>query len=99
MKFKMKVTITDPETPKGMVSELQFDLECHFVHDTNQYGNGHYVSIAGKEMPFGRVVIDLRYDSSFDRNNKKQWLEAWARNYWTGKNGAWAIKSLVITEV
>lgn len=96
MNYKMKVKITDPETPKGMFSELFFDLDCSFAYDEEQYGNGHYVCIKGKE--FYKQVIDLRYDQSFDRNNKEQWLENWARNYWSGKNGAWVVKSFEITK-
>lgn len=96
MNYKMKVRITDPKTPKGMFSELFFDLECKFTYDENQYGNGHYVSIKGKE--FYTQIIDLRYDCSFDRNNKEKWLENWARNYWSGENGSWVIKSLEITQ-
>ena len=95
MNYKMKVTITDPNTKRGMISELYFNLDCNFVYDSKQYGNGHYVSISGKE--FYKQIIDLRYDKTFDRNNKDKWLEKWARNYWTGKDGAWAIKHLEIT--
>lgn len=94
MNYRMKVTITDPNTEEGMVSELFLDLDCIFVCDSKQYGNGHYVSIGSKE--FCKQVIDLRYDRTFDRNNKMEWLERWARNYWTGKEGAWAIKHLEI---
>lgn len=97
MDYRMKVTITDPNTPKGMMSELFFDLNCHFVFDEEQYGNGHYVSIEGKE--FYRQVIDLRYDHSFDPDKKEEWLEAWARSYWSGKNGAWAVKTIEIIRI
>ena len=96
MKYRMKVVITDPNTEKGMTSELRFDLDCTFTYDEAQYGNGHYVGISGKE--FCRQVIDLRYDTSFNRNEKEQWLEKWAKSYWSGENGAWTIKSLEITK-
>ena len=96
MKYEMKVVIYDPETPKGMISDLMFKLSCSFVYDSEQYGNGHYLNIGGKE--FYQQVIDLRYDTEFDRNNKIAFLEKWARNYWSGKNGAYAIKTLEISE-
>lgn len=32
------------------------------------------------------------------KQKRKKWLEEWARNYWSGENGAWAIKSLEITK-
>jgi hypothetical protein len=92
----MEVKITDPNTPEGMISELYFNLECIFSYDENQYGNGHYVVIQGKD--FYRQVIDLRYDKSFDRENKEKWLMEWAKNYWSGKDGAWAVKSLMISK-
>lgn len=97
MKYKMNVKITDPETPKGMTSELFFDLTCTFSYDEEQYGNGHYVAIEGKE--FYRQIVDLRYDVSFDRNKKEEWLENWARNYWSGSNGAWVIKTIEISKI
>ena len=97
MKYKMKVSITDPNTKEGMFSELLFDLECCFIYDEEQYGNKHYVSIYGKE--FYSQYIDIRYDKSFKVDKKEEWLENWARNYWSGKNGAWAIKSIEITKV
>lgn len=97
MNYKMKVTITDPNTEEGMFSSLYFALDCHFVCNPEQYGNGYYVIIKSKE--FYQQVIDLRYDKSFDRDNKAKWLEEWAKNYWSGKNGAWTIKTLDIIKV
>ena len=94
MNYRMKVVIYNPETPEGMTSDLMFDLSCSFYYDPEQYGNGHYLCIKGKE--FYQQVIDLRYDAEFDRNNKIAFLEKWARNYWSGTNGAYAIKTLEI---
>lgn len=96
MEYKMKVVITDPKTPEGMTNALFFDLECNFVCDENQYGNGHYATIRGEN--FHEQIIDLRYDKSFNRNNKENWLEKWAKSYWNGQNGSWVIKSLEITK-
>ena len=96
MKYTMNVSITDPNTPKGMYSGITFNLACTFVHNPDTYGNGYYVGIAGKE--FYKQVIDLRYDTSFNPDKKEEWLENWAKNYWTGKDGAWAIKSLEIVK-
>lgn len=93
MNYKMKVTIKETNFP--MVMDLE--LDCRFAYDGEQYGNGHYVCIAGKE--FYKQVIDLRYDTNFDRNKKEEWLEQWAKSYWSGKNGAWAIKTLEIIKV
>ena len=97
MNYIMKVSITDPNTQAGMISELFFELNCDFEYDKDQYGNGHYVSIKGKD--FYRCSYDIRYDRSFDRNKKEEWLEAWARSYWSGKNGAWTVKTLEIIKV
>ena len=96
MNYKMKVVIYNPETPEGMTSDLMFDLSCSFAHDPEQYGNGYMLCISGKE--FYKQVIDLRYDKEFNPDDKSAYLEKWARNYWSGKNGAYAIKTLEITE-
>lgn len=97
MNYKMKVTITDPNTEEGMFSSLYFALDYNFVCNLKQYGNGYYVIIKSKE--FYQQMIDLRYDKSFNPNNKTKWLKDWAKNYWSGKNGAWTIKTLAIIKV
>ena len=97
MKYEMKVVIYDPETPKGMTSDLMFNLSCSFTYDPEQYGNGHFVSISGRE--FCQQVIDLRYDTDFDPDFKIAFLGKWAEDYWSGTNGAYAIKKCEIRKV
>ena len=97
MGYEMKVIIEDPNTKEGMSSGLFFTLNCDFCYDKDQYGNGHYVSIEGKD--FCSQYFDIRYDRSFNRSNKSKWLEEWARNYWSGKNGAWSVKFIEITPI
>ena len=97
MGYKMKVIIEDPNTEEGMSSGLFFTLNCDFCYDEEQYGNGYYVSISGKD--FSPEYLDIRYDRSFNRSNKSKWLEEWARNYWSGKNGAWIVKKIDIVPI
>lgn len=99
MIYKMKVTITDPCTKENMFSSLNFILDCKFTHNPEQYGNGYYVMITSNGDGFYGQGIDLRYDKNFNPQNKTKWLEEWAKNYWSGKNGAWAIKTLEIIKV
>lgn len=95
MKYTMLVTITDPNTPKGMCSDITMKLICRFAYNPQQYGNGHYVSITveGEDAYVGESY-DLRYDKTFDFKHKERWLEDWAKSYWSGKNGAYAVKTL-----
>ena len=97
MGYEMKVIIEDPNTEKGMSSGLFFTLNCDFCYDEEQYGNGHYVSISGKD--FSGQTYDIRYDKSFNRSNKSKWLEEWARNYWSGENGARIVKEIDIVPI
>ena len=80
MEYRMRVVIEDPNVEPGMVAELLFDLDRNFNHHPTQYGNGYYLSISGKG--FGKQIVDLRYDTSFDRNNHDNWLYTWDNNYW-----------------
>lgn len=93
MKYKMVVDITDPNTPKGMFSGLRLKLECNFIHNPNNYGNGFYLFISGEDF---HRCFDLRYDKSFNFKKPEKWLENWANNYWNGENGAWVINKLKI---
>lgn len=96
MKYTMNVVIADPNTPKGMFSDIPMKLSCFFSYDPEQYGNGHMLRIKGAEG-FSNVY-DLRYDRNFNRNNKAEYLEKWARSYWNGKDGAYYVKSIEIIE-
>ena len=89
MKYRMNIVVGNEITDHKVV----FSLNCNFFYDEEQYGNGHYVSIVGKD--FSKQVIDLRYDTSFDRNNKEKWIEHWAKTYWNGKDGAYSLESLL----
>ncbi len=95
MEYQMRVVIEDPNVEPGMVAELSFDFTCYFTHLPKQYGNGYTVSISSDN--FEERLYDLRYDRSFDCNKKADWLKAWAHNYWSGKDGAWKVKSLTIS--
>lgn len=97
MKYTMKVVIVDPETPEGMNSELRFNLTCVFAkEDEPYYGNGYYLGIEGQGF-YGQCY-DLRYDNDFNSKKMPQYLVDWAYNYWSGKDGAYKVKSIQIEE-
>lgn len=97
MKYTMFVTIADPNTPKGMCSDITMKLNCEFAYDHATYGKKTWLRIADERRAFEQC-FDLRYDTSFDRNKKEEWLEAWAKSYWSGKDGAYAVKALKIVK-
>lgn len=99
MKYLMTVTIADPETPAGMSSDLLFKIECSFAYDPEQYGNGHWLKLKKRGIEGFENHVDLRYDPDFDRNDKPTYLEKWARNYWSGKDGAYYVKSIRIEKI
>lgn len=97
MNYWMDVTIFDPNTEEGMSSDIVLKLTCSFHYDPQDYGNGFYVHIT---MDGGfENLYDLRYDKSFRKEIKEMWLLEWAHNYWSGKNGAYAIKRLAIERI
>lgn len=98
MKYKMKVWIENPNTPKGMSSEMLFVLNCKFFYDEEQYGKKTYLSIKSEDGRFNSYY-DLRYDENYNRNEKERFLEYWANSYWSGENGAYAVKSLKIEKL
>lgn len=93
MNYKMEISIANPtNTSESRVLEL----ECEFGYDPNQYGNGHSVRIRGKGGM--EWCYDLRYDTSFCKNEKEAWLINWAKTNWSGENGSWKITELMIKE-
>lgn len=89
----MDVTIADPATPEENLA-ITFKLEAEFNCNPEDYGNGYYVYIGGKS--FSELCYDLRYSTEFNRNRKTEWLKAWAKTYWSGENGAYAVESIDI---
>ena len=96
MKYSMNVVIKDPNTEPGMVSDMLLTFQCYFISEEEGYGKKTFLNICSEDA---RNVIDLRYDKNYIRGKEKEYLEYWAKNYWTGKNGAWEVKSLSIEEV
>lgn len=99
MKYTMKVTIYNPDTPAGMTSDLLFIIDCNFAYDPEQYGNGYMLRLKKRGIEGFQNFVDLRYDAEFNPNDKPAYLEKWARSYWSGKDGAYAVKALSITKV
>ena len=87
------IDLTDSEV---VSSEIINSGEEILIVTEKGYGKKTYLSIIGEHSD---KYIDLRYDKNYHRGEEKEYLEYWAHNYWTGKNGAWEIKSLNITEV
>ena len=79
MKYTMKVTIAQPNTPEGMSSDILFVIDCIFVYDPEQYGKKHYLYMKKRGPEGFENYIDLRYDGDFDRNDKPAYLEKWAK--------------------
>jgi hypothetical protein len=94
---KMTVKIVSPNTSTGLLVEKCLKYCCTFYYDSEQYGNGFYLTITNEHGDYFHG-FDLRYDRTFKKAEKKKWLEKWAKNYWNGENGAWLFKSLEITE-
>ena len=68
MTYKMKVTITKDG------NEKTYDLDCVFFYEAEQYGNKHYLHIFGNE--FYEKWLDIRYDTSFRKNEKAKHTKA-----------------------
>lgn len=98
MKYEMKVIIYDPKTPDGMNSDMLMDMIAEFYYDSKQYGNGHSLLIKTTDRKF-RMDYDLRYDDTFDKNNKIEYLTKWVTNYWSGNDDAYAVREIKIRKM
>ena len=97
MNYRMIVTISDPNTEEGKSSAIVLNLKAAFAYDPDTYGNGHTMAVFSEDRSFFNAY-DIRYDRSFRRNKKKEYLKEWAHSYWNGKDGAYQIDSLEIAE-
>lgn len=93
MHYKMKVVICHPE---NTAKERTYNIDCVFIYDPSTYGNGHWLGLFfdnGSEY-----YEDLRYFTEVPISNKIGVLAWWANAHWTGKDGAFAVKSLEISK-
>ena len=98
MHYKMEVIIA-PTKESGDLNEPErtMILDARFAKREDTYGNGHYLRITGNDG--FRVSYDIRYDRDFRPNRKVTYLLDWANYYWSGKDGAWKVKSIKIEHV
>ena len=96
MKYLINAVICDPYTPEGMNSDILFKLTAEFAVDPKTYGKKTWLYIHGNKN--FEAYYDLRYDSEYHRGQEKEFLEYWAHTYWSGKDGAYIVKTLDITE-
>lgn len=95
-----KYDVTDAET---IAIDINFDVNfCH----RNDYRNGYYVTITDKNIKDNEpLYFDLRYDTSFNKENAEKWLKNWAKRYWggvntyTGQDGWWKVAKLEIFKI
>lgn len=93
MHYKMNVVISDPNTKKGMYSGIPFCLDVYLFNKLSQYGNAYTVDICCNDC------YQLSFEARCECDNVDKCLEKWAHNYWSGKNGAWLVKSLEIKKM
>lgn len=100
MKYAMSVIINDPNTEKGMNSDLRKVMHAVFSHNPDTYGNGYYVRIVETTCYGGMFErnYDLRYDTDFNPKFAIAWLASWADTYWNGENEAYKLKSITIRQ-
>lgn len=95
--YNFTAVIYNPLTLRPMNSTLVLKMQAIFAYKGNDYGNKYHVLLRTTDGRF-EELIDLRYDDRFDSNNKKMWIQYWANAYWTGLDGAYALKELTITD-
>lgn len=96
MNYLMNVVICDPCTPTGMNSDIFFKLNAEFSVDPETFGKKTWLHIQGNNR--FEAYYDLRYDNEYHRGQEKEFLEYWAHTYWSGKDGAYKVKSIEIEE-
>lgn len=92
MTYNINVTIFDPN---NVTEEITFNLMAYFIYDADTYGNGYMLHITDKKG-FSKYY-DIRYDTDFHSNAPTGYLLNWATTFWSGTNGAYAIKNINIT--
>lgn len=97
MKYNLTVKITDGRNSRTLY------LLAEFGKSNSGYGNDTYLAITGRTYRGVKTTFenmyDIRYDTSFNRNEPEIYLAKWVYKHWTGENGSWDVSSLTITKV
>lgn len=98
MKSIFLVTITDPQTPAGMNSDIIFKLIATLEKEkAKTYGNGFFLRITNDSSDYENI-IDLRFEKGFEPEKLNDFIQVWASNYWSGKNGSYILKNIKFLE-
>lgn len=93
MNFNLSVTIS----PKDKSSVRKLKLRAVFHNNKNDYGNGFYLAIKGREGTDFERMFDIRYEQ-FNPANPEPFLASWVYNNWSGEKGSWDVVSLKIED-
>lgn len=93
MRFNLYITIVNTGNSKQI---HKLELTATFGKSNSGYGNNTLLMIKSMYEGNFEQMIDLRYDTSFDKEAPEVYIAKWIYNYWSGKNGSWDVKELKI---
>lgn len=94
-KYDIDIKIANPN---NILDARQLFLRAQFHHRQDDYGNGYYLSIKGRQGTDFERLFDIRYDN-FNIDNPELFILNWIYNNWSGRNGSHDVISLKISNV
>lgn len=81
----------------GDVVSKTYDVS--FFYNSNQYGNGTYMSCKDHVPGYQGYYIDIRYDRDYHKDKQVQYIVDWVLNTWNGNDGSYRTTSISVKEL
>lgn len=86
-KFLLDVSIMSPD----FTERKEIKLQAGLVKSDSGYGNDTYMIIKSRDGGNFEQYIDIRYDTTFNKDKPELYIINWVYNYWSGDNGSWNV--------
>lgn len=80
------------------MASLVCKAKVSFSYDPDDYGNGYYMFIEGKEEPWGGQGYDIRYDRTFKLAKAISYIVRHFEDRFDGEDGAWTLLGIKVAE-
>lgn len=101
MKYKVSFKLTNqPEKTESFMVRSIFEIG---ESASFSYGNGKYMSIhftdECREMMGRDMHFDIRYDTRYSSQDEPEFIKAFIKDTWHGKNGAWKASHITVKTI
>lgn len=85
--FLLDVSTMSPD----LTIRKELKLQVNLIRSNSGYGNNTYMLVKSRYGGEFEQYLDIRYDTTFNKDKPEIYIINWVYNYWSGDNGSWNV--------